>query len=484
MSFPSFWSPVDLATLRGKEREVAEHVAGLFAEIDGIGHAESNSDAGYHRLSWSSEEAWLRVWFAAHMQRRGFTVHVDTAGNQWAWMGDPTTEHPGVTIGSHLDSVPGGGAFDGPLGVISAIAAFDVLRSSGWEAPCPFAIVNFHDEEGGRFAVACFGSRTLTGLLMPGRALAMKDKQGISYRQALERFPELLEDVRRRAPHSETLGDFTPRQIALAVEASAAPSPETLKGDVDYMRLSAAHVELHIEQGRAQCGMGAPVAVADKIWPHGRWRLEIDGMPNHAGCTPMDQRHDPMRSFVKLVDAVNVEAEKRGARVTIGKIICCPNGVNVIPGRITCWLDCRAQDESQVNGVVDAIAERIAHGEFDTGAHSGADDAPDVRILNESWTESTVFSASVRNALLEALSVRHEGSEVPVIGTAAGHDAGILAETGSPAGMLFVRNMTGASHTPAEFATLSDSALGVLAYAKVLKEFSESVSRGWRPSNE
>ena len=249
-ALPSFWSEADLGNVDPTLRDAATDLAGLFAQIDGVGHlrGEHGEDAGYARYGWTIEEAWLRVWFAAQLIARGFAVDVDPAGNQWAWAPrtdgdedganengasgatetgssksagginrdrdvsrtpDPaarvwrgTPEHPGVTIGSHLDSVPGGGAFDGPLGTLSAIAAWDDLAARGLTPACPVGIVHWHDEEGARFAIACFGSRTLTGILPADRALARVDADGMTYAQVLEAFPTLStrSPVRSRAP--------------------------------------------------------------------------------------------------------------------------------------------------------------------------------------------------------------------------------------------------------------------------------------------
>ena len=127
---------------------------------------------GYRRFVWSDAERACREWFVAEAGQRGLDVHDDRNGNLWAWWGDPDTEGPGLVIGSHLDSVPEGGAFDGPLGVVSSFAALDIVRSSGAARSRPIAVAAFSDEEGARFGVACAGSRLLTGQLTPERALA------------------------------------------------------------------------------------------------------------------------------------------------------------------------------------------------------------------------------------------------------------------------------------------------------------------------
>lgn len=504
MQFPSFWSSRDLANVPASQQHAAFHLAELFSSIDGIGHPTNRSATStsrtqtdgtdatpYNRLAWSTEEAWLRVWFAAQMLRRGFNVSTDDFGNQWAWIGGhPSPETPGISIGSHLDSVPNGGAFDGPLGVLSAIAAYDQLHESGWTPSCPLGIVNFHDEEGGRFAIACFGSRMSTGLLSWEQALSMKDKQGITYAEALAAFPDFLREVRRQAPSSQALGVYDSATIDKAIRASAAPTVFTGTVTEETLRLSrqsiAAHVELHIEQGCAQRDLAAPIAVADMIWPHGRWRVDLRGVANHAGTTPMKERHNPMIAFAKLVLETQQAALKYQARATVGKAIIQPNGVNVIPSHIIAWLDCRAQRVQNVNAVVGDLQQAAAKGMFNAypkPVHSrtaNGNVVPDCLISQESWTEKTLFSPQLRGELVRSVE-QTLGSKPPVIGTAAGHDAGILAETSVAAGMIFVRNMTGASHTPDEYATPYDCALGVEAYAGIVQDVAQQVAEGWRP---
>src|SRR5919107_253876 len=123
-------------------------------------------------------------WFAGQAASRGLSLVLDRAGNQWAWWGEPSPRQRGVAIGSHLDSVPDGGAFDGPLGVVSAFAAVDALRGQGFQPGRPIGIVNFGDEEGARFGIACAGSRLITGALPPDRARGLADADGTSLADA------------------------------------------------------------------------------------------------------------------------------------------------------------------------------------------------------------------------------------------------------------------------------------------------------------
>jgi N-carbamoyl-L-amino-acid hydrolase len=383
----------------------------MWAELEPLGR--DRATGGYRRFAWTGEDAALREWFTASAAARGLEVTVDRAGNQWAWWGDPDRAR-GVATGSHLDSVPDGGAFDGPLGVVSAFAAVDALRAEGFRPPRPLGVVNFADEEGARFGVACAGSRLLTGALPAERALGLRDADGT------------------------TLAD--------ALRAAGRPA---VAADAEALSRIDAFVELHVEQGRALADLDSPVAVATSIWPHGRFRVELPGEANHAGTTALEHRRDPMLAYAQLVLLARSAAERHGVVATCGKVRVQPNGVNAIPSHVTGWLDARGADADAVRAVVDEVTAL---------ARGGAGE-----IVEESWTRATVFDAALRDEVLAVLG------GVPALGTGAGHDAGILAQHGIPSAMLFVRNPTGVSHSPAEFAEHGDCLAGVQALTAVLK---------------
>jgi beta-ureidopropionase / N-carbamoyl-L-amino-acid hydrolase len=374
----------------------------------------SPQSGGYRRFAWTSIDHALREWFAAAAAEAGLEVVIDRNGNQWGWWGDPD-QTPGIVSGSHLDSVPDGGAFDGPLGVMSALAAVAALRADGFRPARPIGVVNFVDEEGARFGVACGGSRLLTGVLSSDRALGLRDSDGVTLAEAL-----------RAAGRATDLGRD---QRALAW--------------VDTF------VELHVEQGRGLVELGAPVALASGIWPHGRWRAELSGEANHAGTTRLGDRRDPTLDHAQLVLAARRSAERHGALATCGKVVIEPNGVNAIPARVTAWLDARGPEELAVRDLVAELA-----GQLEADGH---------RLVEESWTPPTSFDARLCDRLLGALG------EPPVLATGAGHDAGILAAAGVPSAMLFVRNPTGVSHSPAEFAEPEDCRAGLAALTAVLR---------------
>ncbi|MFK4690304.1 N-carbamoyl-L-amino-acid hydrolase [Streptomyces pristinaespiralis] len=379
------------------------------------------STGGYRRYAWTGADADCRSWFRAQAEARGLAYETDRNGNQWAWLGDPARGDAVVT-GSHLDSVPDGGAFDGPLGVVSSFAALDELRRRGAKFSRPLAVTNFGDEEGARFGLACVGSRLSAGQLTREKAYELRDADGISLPQAME------------------AAGYDPAAIG--------PDPERLS------RIGA-FVELHVEQGRALDLSGDAVGIASAIWPHGRWRFDFAGEANHAGTTRLADRRDPMLTYAQTVLAARREAELAGAVATFGKISVEPNGVNAIPSLVRGWLDSRAPDQATLDTVVAAV-ERAARERAER-------DGVDLSVVQESFTPVIEFEHALRDELNKIL-----GGAVPVLGTGAGHDAGILS-TSVPTAMLFVRNPTGVSHSPAESAAEDDCVAGVLALADVLE---------------
>ncbi|MFF3452467.1 allantoate amidohydrolase [Streptomyces sp. NPDC002667] len=397
----------------------------MWAELLPIGR--SSASGGYRRFAWTGADTDCRAWFRQQAESRGLTYELDRNGNQWAWLGDPA-EGDAVVTGSHLDSVPDGGAFDGPLGVVSSFAALDELRARGVRFAKPLAIVNFGDEEGARFGLACVGSRLAAGQLTVEQAHRLTDADGITLPQAME-----------RAGHDPT---------------AIGPDPERL-GRIG------AFVELHVEQGRALDLSGDQVGIASAIWPHGRWRFDFRGEANHAGTTRLVDRHDPMLPYAETVLAARREARLAGAVATFGKIAVEPNGVNAIPSLVRGWLDSRAADQATLDTVVGGVEKAAREYAEAQGV--------ELDVVRESFTPVVEFEHALRDELARILGKERDAAlNVPVLGTGAGHDAGILSGT-VPTAMLFVRNPTGVSHSPAEYAAEDDCVAGVTALADVLE---------------
>jgi N-carbamoyl-L-amino-acid hydrolase len=287
------------------------------------------------------------------------------------------------------------------------------LKAEGFTPARPIGVVNFVDEEGARFGVACSGSRVLTGMLAADRALSLKDGDGVSLAEALR-----------------ALGR----------------TPEAFGRDDETLARIGTFVELHVEQGRYLADTDYPVAVASSIWPHGRWRFDFEGEANHAGTTRLVDRHDPMLKLASLIAAARDVASAQNCVATVGKVRVLPNGVNAIPSRATGWLDARGADEAAVKRIVPLLEQQLG-----------------TSAVEESYTPDTAFDTELARSLATLLG------DVPVIGTGAGHDAGVLSTRGARSAMLFVRNPTGVSHSPREHADATDCDAGVTALATVLR---------------
>lgn len=387
----------------------------MWRELAPIGR--SATSGGYFRQPWLSAELELRAWFREAATARGLEVQEDPFGNLVAWW-HPAGEAAGgrLLTGSHFDSVLDGGAFDGPLGVVSSFAALDLMRERGVAPARPLGVAAFVEEEGSRFGRACLGSRLAVGATTWAEARELTDRDGVR------------------------LGDV--------IEGPADGTASTLLDGVDT------YVELHVEQGRALVDREAAVGVGSAIWPHGRWRFDIAGRADHAGTTRMEDRVDPMLTYAMTVMAANEQARTTGQRATFGRIDVRPNGTNAVPSHVTAWLDARAESDATLADLVGAI-------EHDAAERARADGTA-LTVTAESVSGEVAFDPQLRDEV--AASLRG----VPVLPTQAGHDAGILQGTGIRSAMLFVRNPTGVSHSPEETAGIADCLAGVEALADAL----------------
>jgi beta-ureidopropionase / N-carbamoyl-L-amino-acid hydrolase len=397
-------------------------VVGLLAQLASVGVDPRRG--GYTRAGFSREERTLHEWFVQEATARGLDVERDRNGVLWAWWDVPGgSRSNAVAAGSHLDSVPGGGQYDGPLGVASALAAVDWLRVRGLRPARPLAIVVFPEEEGSRFGVACLGSRLLTGRLEPATAAGLRDASGVTLAEAL---------------------------------AESGLDPRHLGRDQAALERIGCFVELHVEQGRGLIDRGAAVGLGSSILGHGRWKLRFSGQGNHAGTTLMDDRRDPLVAAAGAVLAVRDAARAvPEARATVGRLQPLPGGTNVIASAVELWIDARHPDDE----VTAALLESI-HGAAAAAAEA---EGCSVELTTESVSPTVDFDHALTTRLGSALG------GAPVLATGAGHDAGVLAAE-IPTAMLFVRNPTGISHSPEEYAADEDAEAGALALADALQE--------------
>ncbi len=406
----------------------------------------SASSGGYNRSPFGAAERECHAWFLEECARRDLVITADGNGNTLAWWlpADATSGvlpnvstgsgpesvskrwgvpvRDGVVTGSHLDSVLEGGAYDGPLGVVSALAAVDLLRERGFRPARPIGVAAFAEEEGSRFGLACLGSRLMTGSTSPEHARELRDRDGVPL-----------------------------------LDAMAAAGLEPHLGRSTLLDSVGVFVELHVEQGRDLVDRGAAVGVASAIWPHGRYRFDFTGEANHAGTTRMEDRHDPMLTYAMTALAAAKQARLAGQRATFGRLEVAPNGTNAVPSRVTRWLDARCATDADLTALLGEI-ERQGRGRADR-------DGTSLTVTAESVSGSVVFDAD----LAARIARDHEAGDWPVIPTQAGHDAGILSAAGVPTAMLFVRNPTGVSHSPEETASSADCLAGVQALADTLE---------------
>ncbi|MGK5682340.1 allantoate amidohydrolase [Actinoplanes sp. URMC 104] len=400
----------------------ASSVTALLTEIAGVG--ADTGRGGYTRPVYSPAETDLRDWFVENARRRSLDVETDRNGIIWAWWNPARAPlENAVVTGSHLDSVPGGGAFDGPLGVASALVAVDQLNWSGVQPDRPLAIAVFPEEEGSRFGIACLGSRLLTGQLSPEAAARLSDSEGTTFAEAA---------------------------------AKHGLDPGRLGHDEEALRRIGVFVELHVEQGRGLADLDRAVAIGTSILGHGRWRLTVSGEGNHAGTTLMEDRHDPMVAAGAIITAVRDIARAHPvARATVGRLIPTPGGTNVIASRVDLWLDVRHPDDAVTTAIVEAVRQRaevVAAAEGCTA-----------ELAQESLSPTVHFD----DGLNARLSASLPGA--PLLATGAGHDAGVLSAV-RPSAMLFVRNPTGVSHSPSEHVEAADAEVGAHALTAVLSD--------------
>ncbi len=398
-------------------------VAARLAELADIGRDPVRG--GYSRHLFDATDARLRDWCRRTARALDLRVEEDGDTNRWAWWGAPGAG--AIATGSHLDSVPGGGAYDGPLGVASAFEAIALLQADGIRPGRPIVVCAFAEEEGSRFGLPCLGTRLLTGAVSPVAALARTDAAGTTMAQAWR---------------------------------DSGRDPSHAGADAERLARLAAFVELHVEQGRDLEDRALAVCVGSAIIPHGRWRLTITGEGNHAGTTTMDRRHDPVVALAAAALAAReVALAMPPARATIGRIAVSPNGSNVIASRVEAWLDLRADTDHAVR---DQLERTLASVREAVAAEGCA-----LEVTEESFTARVDFDAALTDRIAATLG------GVPAIPTGAGHDAGILAAV-LPTAMIFVRNPTGVSHAPGEHARDEDCERGAQALAEVLADLAQA----------
>jgi len=372
------------------------------------------------RLGLSADEQRARDLIGAWLSAKGAQLRRDAAANLFARFDG---EGAAILVGSHLDSVPEGGRFDGALGVLCAVEALESLVEGKARLRRPVEVVAWADEEGARFGVGLFGSAAAFGRLPRGIG-DRRDRDGVSIAEALRALGET--------------GD----------PAVARRDPAQL----------AAYLELHIEQGPRLERAGLPLGVVSDIVGIYHARVTVEGRADHAGATVMTARADALAAASEIVLAVERIARGRPDAVgTVGEIAVRPGAKNVIPGECVLSLDLRAaRDHDELVREVLASVTDVARSR---GVAASIDELARVPV--------TSLDPKIRDVL--GRSTKSVGVDAPELVSGAGHDAQNPALSGVPTGMIFVRS-TGGSHTPREFASVDDAALGAQALANAIKE--------------
>ena len=385
--------------------------------------------AGWTRRPFTPEYRAARVWLAGRMGEAGLATRVDAAGNLVGRREGRRPDLPPVLIGSHLDTVAGGGRFDGIVGVLGALEVARCLAAAGIELEHPLEVVDFLAEEPTDFGISCVGSRGMTGTL-EAQALARRDPSG-------QTLAEAIESVGGR-----------PDSLPAAIRRS---------GEVALM------VELHIEQGPVLEQEGMPVGIVTGIVGISRYRVDLRGQADHAGTTPMNRRRDALAAAAEIVLALEAlwrEAEPPGGVGTAGRIFVAPNAGNVVPGAVELWAEQRSIEPELLLRQETAFQKRVREIAGRRGVEAEVE-----RVSHET---PTPLPKRMQDGL--AAVVRDLGLPERRLPSYAGHDTMHVARI-APAGMLFVPSRGGRSHCPEEWTELDAWAMGVRALGEAVLRF-------------
>jgi len=391
------------------------------ARIKSLGEFGANREGGVSRVAFSEADIAGRRYIGELMREAGLDVRIDTAGNIIGRREGTDSGLPPIMFGSHIDSVPGGGNYDGDVGVVGAIEVAQVLAERDIRTRHPIEIVSFTDEEGG-----LTGSRAMIGKLTDS-ALDVVTHSGLSIRDGIR------------------LVGGDPNRLDLAVRKP---------GDI------AAFIELHIEQGAFLHDEGIDIGVVEGIVGIRWWDVTIEGFANHAGTTPMDKRWDAMVTAAELTLAINrIATELPGRQVaTVGRIQAFPGAPNVIPGEVVMSLEIRDLDADKIQQVFDLVA-------------ADATRIGDARFTPVRFHEIDVASPPAPTDLqmrrIIANAAEDLGMSYKLMPSGAGHDAQDMAGI-TPTGMIFVPSVDGISHSPQEFTSAEDMANGATVLLRTI----------------
>ena len=404
----------------------------LLAELEEFAGIGADPRGGVTRLAYSEVDRLARQRFVERAKAAGLAPRTDAVGNIFARRAGREGSLTPVGFGSHLDSVPNGGRFDGPLGVLAALEVVRSLNDAGLITRRPIEAICFAAEESGRFGLGTLGSKALVGKLTPGMLESLREPQGQTLGQALRACgldPGRLDQARLRP------GDYH------------------------------AYLELHLEQGAVLESRGLPVGIVTGIAAPTRYRVTYTGRADHSGATPMDLRQDALVAAAELVLAVRTLTVSHGNPTTVGTVGILrvqPGAMNVIPGEVTMGIDIRdieAEGKRRVAMQVRGAAERIAR-------EAG------LAVAIELLSDDAPVPLPARIRQISAAACRVRGIPCMEMPSGAGHDAMHMAEI-TEVGMLFTRCREGISHNPAEYVSPEDVIAGATALAETVLRLAE-----------
>ncbi len=379
---------------------------------------------GICRLTLTELDREVRDWFKTRATALGCTVTVDDMGNMFARSAGQRADIPPIGMGSHLDTQPTGGKFDGTLGVLAALEALRTLREAGYETFAPIEVINWTNEEGARFAPAMIASGVFAGVFTHDWAAARADRSG-------ETFGAALEKIGYRGP--EPCGQH---------------------------KLSA-FFELHIEQGPYLEAEGKDIGVVTGVQAMRWYEVTVTGQDTHAGTTPMPRRHDALLAAARLVQVVNAAACKHpGAVGTVGLLEVKPGAPNVVPGEVFFMIDMRDPDPAVLDNMENAIAA--------TADKIAAELGVAIAIKNIWSQPPQPFDADCIAAVREAARVSDFTTRDMISG--AGHDAAYVARV-APSAMIFVPCKDGISHNEAEYSSKEQCAAGAQVLLQAVLDY-------------
>jgi len=383
------------------------------SRILALGKFGSNPQGGVSRMAFSEADKQGRAFIIGLMKSAGLVVRIDAAGNI---IGKRAGKNPllqVIAFGSHIDSVPFGGNYDGDVGVIGAIECIELLNEADLITEHPLEVIAFADEEGG-----LTGSTAMIGRLKENN-LNQISSSGKTVREGI----------------TELGGDI-----------AKLPTAVRQKGEL------LAFLELHIEQGAILYNSKTDVGVVEGIVGIEQWDVAIKGLANHAGTTPMNLRKDALLAAAKLIIAVNESVKSMpGAQVgTVGRIKTEPGAPNVIPGKVTMSIELRDLSREKILFVFEKIKQRATEIEKESGTHI------DFTLAHSNLPAIT----DKKIQLLIETAVRDLGLSYKLMPSGAGHDTQDLAVI-APTGMIFVPSKDGISHSPDEYSSPKDMANGV-----------------------